>query len=190
VFQPLYMGKPKSKQKQHKQGLTPKQARFIREYLIDLNATQAAIRAGYSKKTARQSGAEHLSKPVIQNAIKAEMDRMLEKADLKGWMVIKELQKLAFSNIGDFVKWTTKSITVKSMTQIPKELLGAISEISDTPNGIKIKLHSKESSLKMLGEYLKLFSDKFEGEKVESKTVFVAPDMADEEAWVKLTSKS
>lgn len=49
--------------------MNPKQERFVAEYLIDLNATQAAIRAGYSKKTARQTGAENLSKPAIREAI-------------------------------------------------------------------------------------------------------------------------
>jgi len=56
--------------------LTPKQQRFVDEYLIDLNATQAAIRAGYSQQTARQIGAENLSKPVIAAAIaKAQQER-------------------------------------------------------------------------------------------------------------------
>ena len=49
--------------------LTPKQQRFVDEYLIDLNATQAAIRAGYSRNSARQMGAENLSKPVIAAAV-------------------------------------------------------------------------------------------------------------------------
>ena len=49
--------------------LTPKQRRFVDEYLIDLNATQAAIRAGYKKNTARQIGSENLSKPAIAKAI-------------------------------------------------------------------------------------------------------------------------
>lgn len=49
--------------------MTDKQKRFCEEYMIDLNATQAAIRAGYSPKTAHQTGAENLSKPVIQNCI-------------------------------------------------------------------------------------------------------------------------
>ena len=49
--------------------MTKKQKRFVEEYLIDLNATQAAIRAGYSPDTAQQMGSENLSKPVIKNAI-------------------------------------------------------------------------------------------------------------------------
>ena len=53
--------------------MTPKQKRFCDEYLIDLNATQAAIRAGYSKKTAQQMGTENLSKPVIKEYISARM---------------------------------------------------------------------------------------------------------------------
>lgn len=56
--------------------LTPKQKRFCDEYLIDLNATQAAIRAGYSEKTARQMGTENLSKPSIREYID---ERMKEK---------------------------------------------------------------------------------------------------------------
>lgn len=55
--------------------LTAKQKRFCEEYLIDLNATQAAIRAGYSKKTARQAGAENLTKPVIKAYIQEQMDK-------------------------------------------------------------------------------------------------------------------
>lgn len=53
--------------------LTEKQKRFCDEYLIDLNATQAAIRAGYSKKTANRTGSENLSKPVIEAYIAAKM---------------------------------------------------------------------------------------------------------------------
>lgn len=54
--------------------LTNKQKRFVDEYLVDLNATQAAIRAGYSKKTANRTGSENLSKPVIKAAIEERME--------------------------------------------------------------------------------------------------------------------
>lgn len=58
--------------------MTPKQKRFCDEYLIDLNATQAAIRAGYSKKTAQAIGTENLKKPLLRNYIEK---RMAEKED-------------------------------------------------------------------------------------------------------------
>lgn len=62
--------------------LEPKQLRFVEEYLIDLNATQAAIRAGYSRDSARQIGAENLSKPYIRAAIEARQSKVAERNDL------------------------------------------------------------------------------------------------------------
>lgn len=66
--------------------LTPKQEKFAAEYLIDLNATQAAIRAGYSKRTAKQIGTENLSKPdlkaYLQERMKARQERTQIDADI------------------------------------------------------------------------------------------------------------
>ncbi len=62
--------------------LTDKQARFVEEYLVDLNATQAAVRAGYSEKTAGQVGFENLKKPEIQDAISAAMKTRAEEAQI------------------------------------------------------------------------------------------------------------
>ena len=59
--------------------LTPKQARFVEEYLVDLNATQAAIRAGYSEQTARVIGHENLTKPDIQKAITERRQEMQQR---------------------------------------------------------------------------------------------------------------
>lgn len=60
--------------------LTPKQERFVAEYLIDLNATQAAKRAGYSERTAKQAGTENLAKPAVAAAIAAGREAMAERA--------------------------------------------------------------------------------------------------------------
>ena len=75
--------------------LTPKQARFVEEYLVDLNATQAAIRAGYSKKTARQVASENLTKPDIQEAIAAAQDDRSERTGITQDEVIQGLKKEA-----------------------------------------------------------------------------------------------
>ena len=69
--------------------MTKKQKRFVDEYLIDLNATQAAVRAGYSPNTAYSIGAENLKKPEIQNAI----DERLEHIDCADQATITELNK-------------------------------------------------------------------------------------------------
>lgn len=72
--------------------MTPKQELFIKEYLKDLNATQAAIRAGYSKKTAQEIGAENLSKPIIAEAIQKAMDKRAEKVELSADYVLKTIR--------------------------------------------------------------------------------------------------
>lgn len=71
--------------------MTPKQARFVQEYLIDGNATQAAIRAGYSEKTAHAIGHENLSKPVIAEAIKVAQGEIAEKLGLTAVSIVEDV---------------------------------------------------------------------------------------------------
>lgn len=78
-----------------KTGLNDKQKRFVAEYLIDLNATQAAIRAGYSVKTARQVGAENLSKPYIADAIAEGAGKRIAKAEITAQDVLDGLYREA-----------------------------------------------------------------------------------------------
>jgi phage terminase small subunit len=75
--------------------MTPKQTCFVQEYLIDLNATQAAIRAGYSVKTARQVASENLSKPDIQRAIEEAQQVRAERTGLTQDAVVQGLLKEA-----------------------------------------------------------------------------------------------
>lgn len=81
--------------------LTAKQARFVAEYLIDLNATQAAIRAGYSAKTARQAGAENLSKPVVAQAIIAGKASRADRTGIDADWVLSRLADEADADIAD-----------------------------------------------------------------------------------------
>lgn len=74
--------------------LTNKQKQFINEYLIDLNATQAAIRAGYSKKTAGVIGDENLKKPYIAQAIKEAMDKRAEQAQITAATVLEGIKRV------------------------------------------------------------------------------------------------
>ncbi len=75
--------------------LTPKQVRFVGEYLIDLNATQAAIRAGYSEKSARAMGCENLTKPDIQAAVAEAQDARSARTGITQDEVIRGLKKEA-----------------------------------------------------------------------------------------------
>jgi phage terminase small subunit len=82
--------------------LRPKQARFVAEYLIDLNATQAAIRSGYSPNVAAQQGAENLRKPYIAAAIQAGQRAQLEAAGVSKARLLQELRRIALSRVTDY----------------------------------------------------------------------------------------
>lgn len=149
--------------------LTPKQQAFCDEYLIDLNATQAAVRAGYSKKTAGRIGQENLQKPVIQESIKANMEKRSERTEVTADRVLKELAKVAFADLKDFVTWDDYGVKIINSDKVDGTMLAEISEtINNTilPNGTeiekkqrKVKPHDKMKALEMLGKHLGMFKD-------------------------------
>lgn len=85
--------------------LTPKQALFVQEYLVDLNATQAAIRAGYSQDTARAIGCENLTKPDIADAIASAQAERSARTEITQDMVLKELWAIASANPNDLIQY-------------------------------------------------------------------------------------
>lgn len=85
--------------------LTMKQELFVQEYLVDLNATQAAIRAGYSADTARQTGSENLSKPCIADAIAVAHAERLQRIGMTGDQVLRELAEIAQSDVNELVEY-------------------------------------------------------------------------------------
>ena len=99
-------------------GLTDKQQRFVDEYLIDLNATQAAIRAGYSEKTAKEIGSENLTKPNIAKAIQEAQSRLSNKAQVTVEMVVQGLLKEA----QDYAEGSTQSARVSAWAHLGKHL--------------------------------------------------------------------
>jgi len=76
-----------------KKKLTPKQTQFVKEYLIDLNATQAAIRSGYSKKTSHATGQENLKKPIVKAAIQEAIKKRSEKTDITAEYVLSTIKE-------------------------------------------------------------------------------------------------
>ncbi len=84
--------------------MSPKQQRFVAEYLADPNATQAAIRAGYSERTARQIGQENLSKPDIRAAIEAGQAKLAQKLEINAERVIEEAWKIVTADPRELVE--------------------------------------------------------------------------------------
>jgi hypothetical protein len=109
--------------------LTPKQQRFVQEYLIDLNATQAAIRAGYSERTAASIGAENLIKPEIAQAVEAAQSKLAAKAEITQSQILEEIDRLALSDTGDLFDMDGDTLRMKPMKEWPLAARRAISAI-------------------------------------------------------------
>ncbi|MBM7869315.1 phage terminase small subunit [Clostridium pascui] len=146
--------------------LTAKQKRFCNEYLIDLNATQAAIRAGYSVETAGSIGNENLKKPLIAAYLEKRMANREKRTEITQDKVLNELAKIGFANIDDYVEvedhGSYKDVKIKATKDIPDDKISAISSIKQGPNGIEVKLHDKVRALENLGRHLGMFKDKIE----------------------------
>jgi phage terminase small subunit len=159
--------------------LTPKQKRFCQEYIIDFNGTQAAIRAGYSKKTAKELASQLLTKLNIQTEIQGLANIITDKALVTTEEIVREYKKLAFTDSADLFDFKVEMVSVinddgeveekpvtkpflKDYKDIPPEALAAISEIRETNQGIAIKLHSKQAALDSLSKYQGIFTDKHE----------------------------
>lgn len=152
--------------------LTEKEVMFCHEYCIDFNATQAAIRAGYSKKTAKEIGYQNLLRPNIQNKVKDVQAMLLNESKLSAIRVLKEHEKIAFSSITQFYKsWEE----LKDFDKIPEEQKSAIKSIStkivkknigtkEKPEivdieFVKIELYDKQKSLDSISKLLGFEAD-------------------------------
>ena len=152
-----------------RKSLSPKQKIFALEYLQDLNATQAAIRAGYSEKTAYRTGCDNLKKPHIQAVIQKEMDKRAQRLEISADKVLQELAKMAFANMGDFLEIHPDGTATVNLAKADKLQLAALQEfnVDQYVDGkgnearivkrIRIKLADKKSNLELLARHLNLF---------------------------------
>ncbi|MNF90716.1 terminase small subunit [Pseudomonas sp. BF-R-01] len=158
--------------------LTAKQQRFVDEYLIDLNATQAAIRAGYSKKTARQIADQNLSKLDIKAALEKRMQSRSARTEITQDMVLRELAKIGFSDIRKVVRWGETQVrkvdadgegdggdlvpyhglALIDSVEVDDSTAAAIAEVSQSRDGLKVKLHDKKGALVDIGRHLGMFT--------------------------------
>lgn len=143
--------------------MTKRQKCFVEEYLIDLNATQAAIRAGYSPKTAKDIGCENLAKPNIQRAIAEQMAERSKRTGVNQDRVIRELAKIAFAKLTDIVDANGQ---IKSTAT--DDDLACVESLkckrSDFDNGYseerEVKISPKLKALELLGKHLGMWNDK------------------------------
>ena len=144
--------------------LTPKQQRFVEEYLVDLNATQAAIRAGYSARTAEPAGSRLLRNVKVAAAISEGQQARQQRTQTVADQVVRELARVAFSDMRCFAKWGPTGVTLLSSDQLSDDAAACVAEVSQTISvgggSIRFKLHSKPQALQQLGNHLGIFKDR------------------------------
>lgn len=153
---------------------TPKQRRFVEEYLIDLNATQAAIRAGYSKKTANEQGSRLLANVSVAAAVVEAQRARMERTEITQDMVLRELAVLGFTDMGTYLDLAGKHGAVLDWSALPEGATKAISEITQEiytegkgedagqVKRTKFKLYDKRAALVDIGRHLGMFKDRLE----------------------------
>ena len=147
--------------------LNEKQKRFCEEYLIDLNATQAAIRAGYSVKTANEQGSQLLAKLSVQEEISAKMAERSKRTGVNQDRIVQELARLAFCNITDVVdrdgkirdSATEDDLACIESMKVKKTSIGNEENFSDSEER-EVKIYSKLKALELLGKHLGMWRDK------------------------------
>jgi phage terminase small subunit len=137
--------------------LSDKRGRFVEEYLLDLNATQAATRAGYSPDTARQQGSRLLSDPDIQAAIEAAQKARSRRTEITADRVVQELALIAFADMGQVTHWTENSVELRPSHMLSRDQKAIIGEIAQSKDGVRVKTHSKLDALSKLGQHLGMF---------------------------------
>jgi len=149
---------------------------FCREYLVDLNATQAAVRAGYSRRTARSIGSENLTKPDIQEHIEHLMAERVARTEMTSDAVLHALEELAYSNIFDVLDvQPDDSLRVRDVRTLSKAVRRAIKTLkarqtSRSVNGaretittIEVAMWDKLAALGMLARHHGLLSPERQG---------------------------
>lgn len=152
--------------------LTPKQELFCREYLVDFNATQAAIRAGYSHKTAQPQSSRLLSNAIVSVKLSELTEKRMAEADVSVTRVLLEFRRIAMVDVGEAYDDLGN---FKPLKDIPEDVRRCIAGIESEELwegrgedrkqvGVlkKVKFWDKKGSLDSLGKYLKMFVEKVE----------------------------
>ena len=137
--------------------LTPKQARFVEEYLIDANGTQAAIRAGYSKRSAKVTASQNLSKANIAAAIAKNRVARTVRTQVTADDVVQRLQLLASAELPNAAKWDEDSVTVFDSDKLSPAERAAVRSVKMGQYGPEIRFTDPAPYLRMLGEHTGLF---------------------------------
>lgn len=159
--------------------LTEKQKRFVAEYMVDLNATAAARRAGYKDPNI---GRQLITKNNVSAEIAKRREQLQSKLEITQETVLQELAAIAFANGTDFVTVTGAGLLcVKPTNEVAREKLPAIAGIKYNQMGIEIKLHDKVRALELLGKHLGIFATGNGAAAQEDNNIFEVIDQSTRE---------
>ena len=174
--------------------LSPKQSKFCIEYVKDYNGRQAAIRAGYSPKTAQEQASRLLSKVKVQKEIARRESRIENKVIISKDKILRELSKVGFSNVSDHLTVDEYGcVQAVGLDQLPPGASAAIKKVKErrviksTPGGtdpilestLEYELHDKINPLVQMGKELGMFREKHEiniDEKMMGVFVSILPE--------------
>lgn len=155
--------------------LTVKQKRFVDEYLVDFNGTQAAIRAGYATRSAEVTAAKLLRNAKVQAEISRRQQDLQRRTEVSQDRVVKELMRVAFADATNYVQVQPRTIVgadgkeiviqavvLTATAELTDEERAAISQIKQGANGIEVKMYDKLRALELLGRHIGMFNDKLE----------------------------
>jgi phage terminase small subunit len=143
--------------------LTPKQEMFCKEYLIDLNAAQAAIRAGYSVFAAKEIGCENLTKPNIRAYIDKALAERSKRTGINQDRVVRELARIALVNPLDVIDTLNATVRDDALDDDTAAILSVRVKITPTREGEiverEVKMADKIKALELLGRHMGMFTD-------------------------------
>ena len=154
--------------------LAPKRFAFVQEYIKDLNGTQAAIRAGYSPRSAPVTSTRLLMDANVKESIQEYKEMAAKRSQVSIDRIVEEYRRIAFANTTDGIQVRGGWVQITDTDDLTPEQQAAISEIHQTKDGVRIKFHDKTKALDSLGKHLGMFTDKVQVEHVgEAPKMFV-----------------
>ena len=137
--------------------LRPRQAAFVREYLVDLNATQAAVRAGYSRRAAAAIASENLRKPKIRQAIETAFEQRQRTAAMAGEEILSRLSMYGRATLSDYLTFDGSKVVLKPFSDLSEGAIACIKAIEPTPHGPRLILEDRQGALEKIGRHIGCF---------------------------------
>ena len=160
--------------------MSPRHRRFAAEYLIDLNGTQAAIRAGYKTRSASAQASRLLRRPDVAALIKEGMRERSRRTAVEADQVLTELARIAFADLRSSAEWGPDGVFPKPSKELDEDAARAVAEVTQTQSRtgsmVKVKLFDKRAALESLAKHLGLYDERGRRENRELPALKVVID--------------